>query len=29
MKKLNYWILLLVAAMLMPALTVQAKGKKR
>lgn len=28
MKKLNYWILLLVAAMLMPALTVQAKGKK-
>lgn len=28
MKKLNYWILLLVAAMLMPAFTVQAKGKK-
>lgn len=28
MKKLNYWILLLVAVMLMPALTVQAKGRK-
>lgn len=28
MKKLNYWILLLVAVMLVPALTVQAKGKK-
>ena len=28
MKKLNYWIWLLVAAMWMPARTVQAKGKK-